>query len=150
MRAAKVHPQFRPGAQWAVSLHLVANLPPNPARLKMLYKLPDRTYRLYRPGDYVELGRTGRSHPGSDDLPKQYHEWLDWYLAEYISDAQKASKDLDATDPLLMMRGVGKEIWQGIDVDEFIRQLRYDPDDALARPAEPAASNPPKRRRRVG
>jgi hypothetical protein len=27
-------------------------------------------------------------------------------------------------DPILQMRGVGKEIWAGIDADEYVRSLR--------------------------
>ncbi len=29
-------------------------------------------------------------------------------------------------DPILAMRGLGKEIWADIDADEYVRQLRED------------------------
>src|SRR5260370_19673911 len=72
VRAERIHPEVRTGVQWHISLHCVANLPPNPAKLKMLYKLPDGTYRLYRPRDDAHPGRTGRTHPEAAHRPDAY------------------------------------------------------------------------------
>jgi hypothetical protein len=40
-----------------------------------------------------------------------------------------AKPNHDLEDPILAMSGV--EIWEGMDVDEFVRGLRRDPDDPL-------------------
>jgi hypothetical protein len=42
-----------------------------------------------------------------------------------------ADPNRDLEDPILAMSGVGKEIWKGMDLDEFVRGLRRDPDDPL-------------------
>lgn len=39
---------LRPGITWHISLHCVANKPPNPAKYRMLYTLPDESIRLFK------------------------------------------------------------------------------------------------------
>ena len=36
------------------------------------------------------------------------------------------SGNKEEDDPILQMRGVGKEIWADTDVDEYVRSLRVD------------------------
>jgi hypothetical protein len=132
VRAERVHPEVRTGVQWHISLHCVANLPPNPAKLKMLYKLADGTYRLYRPGDDSHPQRTGRSHPKAADLPQRHAGLADWYVSDYCRAGSHSGAQGPERDPVLAMKGVGKEIWAGIDADAFVRQLRADPPEPLA------------------
>lgn len=124
IRREKVHPALRPGVQWNISLHMVANLAPNPAKLRMLYRLPDGSYRLYRPGDDAHPRRTGKTHPKPAELAEKYGGLLNWYLSVYCS--RPAAKPNFDDDPVLRMSGVGKEIWANIDVDKFVRDLRAD------------------------
>ena len=36
----------------------------------------------------------------------------------------KRLADLIKSDPILKLRGLGKEIWKGVDPDEYVRRLR--------------------------
>lgn len=121
VKAERASPELRPGVQAHIYLHNVANVAPNSARYRMFYKLPDDTYRLFRPGDQAHPTRKGKLKPVREQLPDQYHYLLDWYVNEYCA-KETAMREED--DPVLKMRGVGKEIWAGADADEYVRALR--------------------------
>ena len=135
VRVERVHPEIRTGVQWHISLHSVANLPPNPAKIKMLYKLPDGTLRLFRPGDDSHPDRTGRSYPEASRLPERYASLLRWYHSEYCKASALDPARIIERDPVLAMRGVGKEVWAKLDADTFVRDLRADPASTAARQA---------------
>ena len=113
--------ELRPGVQVHIYLHNVANIEPNSARYRMFWKLPNDTYRLFRPGDHPHPSRKGKMKPDRAELPEQYHYLLDWYEQEYCG---KAADLKEEDDPILQMRGVGKEIWADTDADEYVRSLR--------------------------
>lgn len=113
--------EFRPGIQPHVYLHNVANLEPNSARYRMFYLLSDKTYRLYRPGDPSHPARKGKTKPDRRELPSKYHYLLDWYENEYSARKTVSSED---DDPVLKMRGVGKELWADTNADDYVRDLR--------------------------
>jgi hypothetical protein len=121
IRQEGAHPEMRSGVQPHISLHNVANLAPNPARYRLSYRLPDGTYRLYRPGDDYDPARTGKTHPDRADLPAKYHELLDWYLTTYCGDRPAS---VEEEDPFLRMSGVGRELWADIDADSYVDELR--------------------------
>lgn len=122
VKAERLSPELRPGIQAHIYLHNVANLEPNSARYRMFYKLPGGdTYRLFRPTDVAHASRKGKMKPSRENFPAQYHYLLDWYSNEYCT-KESAMKEED--DPILKMRGVGKEIWAGTDADEYVRDLR--------------------------
>ena len=121
VKAERLSPEFRPGIQAHIYLHNVANLEPNSARYRMFYKLPGDTYRLFRPTDVAHPSRKGKMKPSRENLPAPYHYLLDWYSHVYCT-KETAMKEED--DPILKMRGVGKEIWAGTDADEYVRDLR--------------------------
>ena len=121
VRAEHASSELRPGVQVHINLHNVANLEPNPARNRMFWKLTDDTYRLFRPGDHAHPLRRGKMKPYREKFPVQYHYLVDWYENEYCANG-KIMKEAD--DPILQMRGVGKEIWSGTDPDEYVRSLR--------------------------
>ena len=123
LRAERVTPELRPGLQAHIYLHNVANLEPNSARYRMFYRLPGDTYRLFRSGDRAVPARRGKIKPKREELPEKYHYLLDWYDQTY-SGNEIAVKEED--DPILQMRGLGKEIWAGTDADEYVRSLRAD------------------------
>jgi hypothetical protein len=58
--------------------------------------------------------------PEPEELSTQYRYLLDWYRDEYCA---KGGGSIE-NDPILRLRGAGKEIWKGIDPDEYVRQLR--------------------------
>ncbi len=117
----RLTPELRPGVQVHIYLHNVANLPPNSARYRMFWKLPDDTFRLIRPGDHPHPLRKGKTKPSREELPERCRYLLDWYEREFCG---KATASREEDDPVLQMRGVGKEIWAGIDADEYVRDLR--------------------------
>jgi hypothetical protein len=121
VKSESVLPELRPGVQVHIYLHNVANVEPNPARYRMFWKLPDDTYRLYRPTDHAHPLRKGKITPHRDELPERYRYLVDWYEGQYCS---KEGTLTEEDDPILQMAGAGKEIWAGVDADEYVRSLR--------------------------
>jgi hypothetical protein len=122
-RAAKenIAGRLRPGVYQHVASHAVANRPPSPNKYCYLFATASNRRRLYRPGDPADPRRLRSSAgPGPDDLPPKYRPLLDWYRKEYGVQA-KADED-----PIMAMIGLGKEIWKGVDADEYVRKLRED------------------------
>ncbi len=113
--------ELRPGVQVHIYLHNVANVEPNSARYRMFWKLADDTYRLVRPGDHAHPSRRGKTKPERGELPEQYRHLLDWYEQEYCARESAAKED---DDPILQMRGAGKEIWADTNADDYVRGLR--------------------------
>jgi hypothetical protein len=113
--------ELRPGVQAHIYLHNVANVEPNSARYQMFWKLPNDTYRLFRPGDHSHPSRKGKTKPERNELPEQYRYLLDWYEQQYCTKDGGMKED---DDPILQMRGVGKEIWADTNADEYVRSLR--------------------------
>ncbi len=111
---------LRPGFYPHVSQHCVANRAPNPGRYRMLYAT-GQGRRLFRPGDPYDRRREGgKTVPRREDLPARYHYLLDWYHAEYAP----AGRGPETPDPILGLRGLGKEIWAGEEPDAYVRRLR--------------------------
>ncbi|MGH9670091.1 MAG: hypothetical protein ACRD3A_08275 [Terriglobales bacterium] len=90
--------------------------------------MPDGTLRLFRPGDQVHPARRGKAQPRREEIPKKYHYLLEWYEQYYAPESRALSQATDRRliepDPVLAMRGVGKEIWRGVDADAFVASLR--------------------------
>jgi hypothetical protein len=113
--------ELRPSVQVHAYLHCVANLAPNPGRYRMLYATGKNTRRLFREGDDFNPDRRGgKVTPRREDLPAQYYSLLDWYREKYAGKRKSAEK----SDPILGLRGLGKEIWVGEDPDEYVSRLR--------------------------
>lgn len=121
VRREAAHPELRAGVQPHIYQHNVANVPPSSGGYRMFYRLDDGTFRLYRPGDDFHPLRHGKTRPERSHLPKRYHPLLDWYEREYCAATPALSYE---NDPVLAMRGVGKEIWEGIDPDKYVADLR--------------------------
>jgi hypothetical protein len=121
VRREAVHPVFRPG-QPHIHVHNVANLAPNTASYRLFYRLDDGLYRLYRPGDPHHSERNGKTNPRREELPVQYHGLLDWYEWTYCSGRLAPLPAMD--DPILKLRGLGKDLWSGIDPDAYVDELR--------------------------
>jgi len=125
VRKEHAFPELRPGVQVHIHQHNVANVEPNPARQRMFYRLEDDALRLYRPGDPAHPLRKGKMAPRRSELPEKYHHLIDWYEREYCK-RERDTKSAQDRDPILRMWGLGKEIWQGVDADEYVRSLRED------------------------
>ena len=121
IRKEQAHPLLRPGVQAHIHQHNVANKRPSTARYRMFYRLPDGRVRLYRPGDIAHTERAGKIHPVRAELPPKYHPLLDWYQKDYCGGVAPVIAE---EDPILSLRGLGKEIWAGIDADAYVNDLR--------------------------
>lgn len=113
--------KLRPGVRVHATQHCVANRPPNPGRYRMLFATGKSTRRLYRTGDPYDPEREGaKTTPFSAEIPEQYHTLLNWYRTEYVMKTTESSEH----DPILALRGLGRELWQNEDPDEYVRRLR--------------------------
>lgn len=99
--------------------HCVANRPPKPATLRMLYATGKATRRLFREGDEVHPKRNGKITPDVDAIPPQYRYLLDWYHKEYAPAGQDTW-----LRGVRELAGAGREIFAGVDPDEYVHQLR--------------------------
>ena len=112
--------RLRPGVYVHIVQHCVANRPPNPGRYRMLFATGPKTRRLFQEGDGYDPGRAGsKTRPDRKAVPAQYRELVDWYEQEY-----RRRRDTDPEDPILKLRGLGREVWQGIHPDNYVRGLR--------------------------
>ncbi|MBI4874981.1 MAG: hypothetical protein HY822_10155 [Acidobacteria bacterium] len=104
-----------------LSRHSIAGKKPDPDTLRVRSREEDGTLRLYRAGDPVHPGReSGKTNPDPEALPEAYRGLLDWYRLEYCAGLTPA-----AGDPILALRGVGKQVWRELGGgDEFVRGLR--------------------------
>lgn len=121
LRSRKMQATLRAGVQPHIYLHNVANVAPNPAKHRLFYRLPGGSYRLFRAGDDYHPARTGKTSPHRQELPSCYHELLDWYENEYCGGRRPSRVE---EDPVLQMRGVGKELWADEGGDAFVARLR--------------------------
>ncbi len=113
--------ELRPGVYVHALQHCVANRSPSPARYRMLYATAKLKRRLFHKGDSYHPARDGaKMTPTRGDIPSEYVYLLDWYSSLYTASKSKAS----AQNSILELRGLGKEIWEGLDPDEYVRKLR--------------------------
>jgi hypothetical protein len=75
----------------------VADLAPNPAHYRMLYRLPNKTLRI------CEIA------PDRHGLPPEHLELLDWHEGRPWVDR---------------IRGLGKHIWADTTADDWVAELR--------------------------
>jgi hypothetical protein len=123
-----------------IATHCIANKKPDPGKHRKLYVNPDGSYRLYWSGDPCDPGRKdGKTVPNPNQIPAKYHDLIDWYRKRDIGPAAGSIDE----DPILALRGVGKELWRELGGGEnFIRELRenwYRPSTSARMPA-PAKS----------
>lgn len=114
-------PDLRPGVYVHAVVHCVANRPPNPGRSRMLLETAPSRRRLYRLGDPADEARRGaKITPARSAIPPKYHALLDWYETEYAVRRELRPE----ADPLLALRGSGRELWADEHADEYVRRLR--------------------------
>ena len=122
----KLTPRLRPGFRVHVTVHCVAELPPNPARYCTLHATAPGRRRLFRPGDPVHYAREGaKTTPRPEEIPDAYRKLLEWYRREYV--ARSATEPgTRPPDPLLELRGSGAETWAEEPPDAYVERLRSD------------------------
>lgn len=103
-----------------ISSHCVADKKPDPGKHRKLHRNADGAYRLYRPGDTYHPDRSnGKTLPLAEQIPAKYRDLLDWY------GQQRAKAAKHDRDPLLALRGLGKQMWKELGGGEkFIREMR--------------------------
>ncbi len=112
---------LRPGVYVHIVQHCVANRAPNPGRYRMLYETAPGRRRLFRNGDVYDPAREGaKTVPAKEDIPSEYASLLEWYRDWN----QGSVEDRIKNDPLLALRGSGKELWADEHADEYVRRLR--------------------------
>lgn len=116
-----LHQPLRPGVYVHVVQHCVANRPPNPGRYRMVFETSDGKRRLFRKGDPFHPEREdGKITPNRDDLPLGYSGLLNWYDEWSSTDGVNSKRE----DPLLSLRGSGKQLWASEHADDYVRRLR--------------------------
>jgi hypothetical protein len=114
-----LHPELRRGVYVHVVQHCVANRAPNPGRYRMLYETRRGHRRLFMPGDDWHPGRkAGRTRPDAEALPERWRGLLEWY------DRWSRARSDAVGDPILALRGLGREIWLDQAPDEYVAGLR--------------------------
>ncbi len=105
-----------------IGTHCVALKKPDPLKHRKLHASPDGTYRLYWSKDPCHPERkNGKALPDPNRIPRKYHDLLDWYRARDVAASQVSVEP----DPILALRGLGKELWRELGGGEkFIRELR--------------------------
>ena len=87
----------------------------------MLLETASGRRRLFRPGDAYHPRREGaKITPALEDLPQRYSELFSWYRHWSAATALRITKD----DPLLLLRGSGRQLWSDEHADEYVRRLR--------------------------
>ena len=111
----------RPSFETHIRQTCVANARRDPSRLRMLFATGTRTRRLFRPGDPYDPSREGgRIVPAADAIPARYGDLLRWYFSEYSGSPQRPERG----DPILALRGLGKDLWADEAPDVYVRRLR--------------------------
>ena len=107
----------RPGIYPHLSVHCVANRPPDRGRYRMLFETAPSRRRLFRPGDpYHPKREGGKIVPDGAEIPAKYHSLLDWYEHDWAPTSP--------TDPLLALAARHRELWRVVDPDDYVRRLR--------------------------
>jgi len=107
----------RPGVYPHLSVHCVANRPPDKGRYRMLFETAPSRRRLFRPGDpYHPRREGGKILPQRAEIPSKYHALLDWYEQDWAP--------ASTADPLLALAARHRKLWKAVDADDYVRQLR--------------------------
>lgn len=113
--------ELRAGFYAHIVQHCVANRAPNSGRYRILVETAPSRRRLFRLGDSYHPQREGsKTVPEREDLPEEYRGLLDWYRDWNSDRIETRIKN----DPLLALRGDGKDLWADEPGDEYVRRIR--------------------------
>lgn len=123
VQAENLTGSLRPGVSVHASTHCVGNREPRPALHRMLYATGKRTRRLFREDDQANAERTGRITPEPESIPGRYLYLLDWYRNEYGKLSTQPAQNAWLRG-VMELAGAGREIFAGIDPDQYVHKLR--------------------------
>jgi len=103
--------------------HAAANVVPGKGKYRLVFRERDNTIRLLEPGDYVHPERNGKQWPDISEIPQKYGELIAWAQTRF---AKRTGDSKPWLFELLQLRGLGKEIWKGVDPDGYVADLRGD------------------------
>lgn len=107
----------RPGVCPHISVHCVANRPPDTGRYRMLFETAPSRRRLFRQGDpYHPKREGGKVVPDGTEIPAKYHALLDWHERDWTP--------ASVEDPLLALAVRHRDLWKQVDPDGYVRELR--------------------------
>lgn len=107
-----------------VTQHCVANVAPNSGKYRMLFETATGRRRLYRSGDaYDRRRQDSKTSPDVHQVPPKFADLIQTHRCQSDGTTRSIKQRL-RDDPLMKLRGLGKEIWAGVDADEYVRQLR--------------------------
>jgi hypothetical protein len=105
--------------------HAAANVAPGKqgGRYRMVFREEDNRIRLLRHSDYVHPERHQKLRPSLEEIPERYHELVHWAERWYkkAGEQKAAARWLGGLHEL---RGLGRELWQGVDADKYVRSMR--------------------------
>lgn len=121
VQSLQLRPIHRKTLDTHLSQHCLAQKRPNDNRLRILSREPDGALRLFRAGDPYHPDRgDGKIVPQGEVLPPRYRRLLTWYWTQYAHGNVGSPEE----DPILALRGVGKEVWRDVGGEAFIAALR--------------------------
>jgi hypothetical protein len=104
--------------------HAAANLPPGKnGRYRLLYKQADGRVRMLHKNDAVHPERNRKFYPELNEIPEKYHALVAWARAKgaEVSGVPSGESWLSG---LRELRGLGRDAWQGVKADDYVRGLR--------------------------
>lgn len=104
--------------------HAAANVPPGKqgGKYRMVFREADNRIRLLRASDYVHPERHQKLRPNLEDIPERYHELVRW--AEKWQKRGGEQSSVKWLSGLHELRGLGREVWRGVDPDKYVRDMR--------------------------
>ena len=100
-----------------LSVHCVANRPPNGGTYRMLFETAPSRRRLFRSGDpYHPKREGGKTTPDPGQIPQKYLPLLEWY--------ERTWAPAPSRDPLLALADRHRKLWKDVDGDAYVRSLR--------------------------
>jgi hypothetical protein len=103
--------------------HAAANVAPGKGKYRLVYREKDNSIRLLQAGDHTHPDRHGKEWPDEREIPERYKALVRWAQERFKT---KRGESKPWLHDLLAMRGLGKEIWKGVDPDKYVEALRGD------------------------
>jgi hypothetical protein len=91
----------------------------------MLYATGKRTRRLLLSSDDVHPKRTGKIFPDPEEVPPEYRDLIEWAKQRFIGQGPRQDPSRARwLDSVFQLFGLGKDLRNGEDPDEYVRRLR--------------------------
>ena len=87
----------------------------------MVFRQRDNCIRLLKASDYVHPDRHQKFYPDLDEIPEKYRELVEWAKHRHEKPESISTPWLEG---LHKLKGMGKQVWKGVDADAYVRSLR--------------------------